>query len=77
MRFLKVFAFFLLASCTAQNSKIQDCPEEKIMNKMPTIGENSTPKEYYIYKGERKEISDFDKVWLDKNCPNIKVQEVH
>ena len=34
-------------------------------------------KEYYIYKGERKEISDFDKAWLDKNCPNIKVQEVH
>lgn len=44
---------------------------------MPTVGENSTPKEYYIYKGERKEISDFDKAWLDKNCPNIKVQEVH
>lgn len=77
MRFIKIFAFVLLASCTAQNGKIQDCPEEKIMNKMPTVGENSTPKEYYIYKGERKEISDFDKAWLDKNCPNIKVQEVH
>lgn len=64
-----------LSSCAA--TKIQDCPEAKIINKMPKIGDSSAPREYYIYKGERKEITDFDQKWLDKNCKNIKVQNVY
>ncbi len=47
---------------------IKDCPSEKIVNKMPTVGKDETPKEYYIYKGQRKEISDFDKEWIKKYC---------
>lgn len=65
----------LLTSCATV--KIQDCPDEKIINKMPQVGGQGLPSEYYIYKGERKEITDFDQEWLKKNCPSIKVQEVY
>lgn len=65
----------LLSSCATV--KIQDCPDEKIINRMPKVGGQGSPSEYYIYKGERKEIADFDQEWLKKNCPEIKVQEVY
>ena len=47
---------------------------------MPTIIDGNAPKtpnEYYIYKRERREIEEFDAAWIEKNCPNIKVQEVY
>ncbi|MCL9806117.1 hypothetical protein NAT51_11315 [Flavobacterium amniphilum] len=70
----------ILASCNctkkASTTLIQDCPDEKIVDKMPTVGESNTPKEYYIYKGERKEIKDFDAAWVSKNC-NVKTTTVH
>ena len=72
-----IIAAFTLSSCAV--AKIQDCPEEKIINKMPTIIDGNAPKtpnEYYIYKGERREIKEFDTAWIEKNCPNIKEQEV-
>ena len=72
-----ILAAFTLSSCAV--AKIQDCPEEKIINKMPTIIDGNAPKtpnEYYIYKGERREIKEFDTAWIEKNCPNIKEQEV-
>jgi hypothetical protein len=52
------------------NGLIKDCPEELISNQMPLIGKTNSNKvnQYYIYKGERKEIKDFDSVWVSKNC---------
>lgn len=72
-----IITAFTLSSCAV--AKIQDCPEEKIINKMPKVidGNSQTPNEYYIYKGERREIKEFDATWIEKNCPNIKVQEVY
>ena len=46
---------------------IQDCPDEKIINKMPPV-DLANPNEYYIYKGVRKEIEEFDNEWVKKNC---------
>ena len=72
-----IITAFTLSSCAV--AKIQDCPEEKIINKMPKVidGKSQTPNEYYIYKGQRREIKEFDTTWIEKNCPNIKVQEVY
>lgn len=52
------------------NDLIKDCPEELISNQMPSVGKPNTNKasQYYIYKGFRKEISEFDSVWVSKNC---------
>ena len=52
--FIFIIAAFTLSSCAV--AKIQDCPEEKIINKMPKVidGNSQTPNEYYIYKGERR-----------------------
>lgn len=55
-----------------QENKIKDCPTEKIINMMPVMCvmapcppiDNS----YYIYKGERKEISDFDANYIKNSC---------
>ncbi len=70
-----IIAAFTLSSCAV--AKIQDCPEEKIINKMPKVIDGNSQNEYYIYKGERREIKEFDAAWIEKNCPNIKVQEVY
>jgi hypothetical protein len=52
----------------------QYCPDEKIVNKMP--GPGGPKPSYYIFKGERKEIDEFDAVWVAKNC-NVPEQVVY
>lgn len=55
---------------------IRDCPEEKIINRMPTVGESSEAKTYFIYKGERRELEEFDLEWVEANC-EVTETEVH
>ena len=77
--FLKCQALLLLTVVASQcenKNLIKDCPEEKIINTMPTVGDFNQPKEYYIYKGERKEINEFDATWISENC-KVPVTEVH
>jgi hypothetical protein len=51
------------------NGLIRDCPDERIRNAMPiTDTKQTTRKEYYIYKGKRKELEEFDSLWVIKNC---------
>lgn len=79
-------AGLFLAGCANLNKKdsslIQDCPEAKIINRMPQIIDEKNPdasqlpREYYIYKGERKEISDFDAKWVEENC-DVPEEEVY
>ena len=54
---------------------IRDCPDELIQNMMPLMTEG-TRQPYYIYKGQRKEISDFDSTWVKANC-SVKTTVVH
>lgn len=80
--------FFLSTGCTSQKkrpdlvkNKIRDCPEIMIDNRMPQIiDENATttipPRQYYIYKGERREIAEFDTTWVNRNC-DVEVQVVY
>ncbi len=54
-----------------ETALLKQCPDEWIDNKMPTIsdgGNNTTRTDYYILKGERKEISEFDADFVSKNC---------
>lgn len=71
---------FFIAGCNKDESNlIKDCPEEKIIDKSPTISDNPNeinPKEYYIYNGQRREINEFDNKWVTKNC-NVKITEVY
>ncbi len=51
------------------NGLIQDCPDELIVNAMPGDRPKSKKEsQYYIYKGFRKEIKDFDSAWVVKHC---------
>lgn len=77
--FLKCQAMLLLAVVASQcenKNLIKDCPDEKIVNKMPSVGNSNQTNEYYIYKGERKEINEFDATWISENC-KVTVTEVH
>lgn len=80
-----IIAVTSLQGCGGQQNmeaaKIQDCPEMMIDNRMPRIiDENSKspalPSKYYIYKGERREIAEFDTAWVNKNC-DVEVQVVY
>ncbi len=66
------------ADPSTNNNLIQDCPEELISNQMPSIGKPNANKsnQYYIYKGMRKEINEFDSVWVNNHC-KMKVTIVH
>ncbi|WP_270090419.1 hypothetical protein [Sphingobacterium sp. SYP-B4668] len=72
--FLAFLAFFILSSCstlhsTSNSTLIRDCPEEKIVNRMPgPPAKGDKDKSYYIYKGKRKNLSEFDSKWIDENC---------
>jgi len=50
-------------------SLLRVCPEEWYDNRMPsTFGSNDAPREYFIYKGVRRELSEFDVNWVKTNC---------
>lgn len=59
---------------------IQSCPDEWIQNRMPTVvpegEEATTPSEYYILDGGRREIAEFDTAWVEANC-NLEAQVVY
>lgn len=48
---------------------IKDCPEMYIRNEFPISGPSDS---YYIYKGQRRELYEFDHEWIKYNCPKIK-----
>lgn len=60
--------------------KIQDCPDSIIENRMPMVTDpeskaEPTPSVYYIYKGRRHEVAEFDAEWVKKHC-NVETQVV-
>lgn len=58
-------------------SLLRVCPEEWYSNRMPsTVGSNDVPSEYFVYKGVRRELSEFDINWVKTNCL-IKSQAVY
>jgi hypothetical protein len=73
-----LFGLLLLFSCKANqpvitetivvDGLIKDCPDVLIDNQMPIPGESKRTSRYYIYKGLRKEIKDFDSAWVSKHC---------
>jgi hypothetical protein len=64
--------YFYKSNFANLTSKIAECPDEKIINRMPGSGESS----YYIKDSARKEISDYDSQWVETNC-NIPTQTVY
>lgn len=71
---LSIITLGLLTACASQKKQttlIQDCPDEKIVNKMPMVqtdDKSTKSNSYYIYKGERRELTEFDEKWLKENC---------
>jgi hypothetical protein len=64
-------------SSSTKTGKLRACPEEWIINKMPST-DDSTGKgtQYFIYQGKRRELSEFDFEWVQKNC-NLTPQVVY
>jgi len=57
-----------VSSDSVKAELIRDCPDGKTINAMPSFGEGGPPRVYYIYKGVRKELYEFDEEWVSKNC---------
>lgn len=55
---------------------LRECPDEMIINKMPSTDDSDTDYSYYIKDSKRHEISEYDAVWVNMNC-KLKVQEVY
>ena len=55
---------------TPSASLLRVCPEKWYDNRMPstTVGPDDIPNEYFIYKGVRRELSEFDGNWVKSNC---------
>ncbi len=81
------FFLLMLSGCNGkknaagESGKIQDCPEVMIENRMPQIIDENVetpplPNRYYIYKGERREIAEFDTAWVNRNC-DVEVEVVY
>ena len=57
-----------------QTPLLKVCPEEKIENIQPAsmkyhfTAVAATTTGYYIFKGERREVKEFDAMWVKKNC---------
>ncbi len=51
---------------------IQSCPEQKVVDYMPIVCIqapcNPIDRSYYIYNGQRREMSEFDNNWVRDNC---------
>jgi hypothetical protein len=56
---------------------IKDCPEELIIDSMPTAVKSNHSNQYYIYKGIRREVLEFDSAWVSKNCSSMKITRVY
>lgn len=84
----KYLAVFLICSFTLvifagiillNNKKItllQECPDEWIEDRMPTIEGYKSDRQYFIFNGQRKEIKNYDLDWIKNNC-SIQVQYVY
>lgn len=62
-----------------QKVLLKFCPDELFADRMPILvkpGEKAPIREYYIYKGQRYEVADFDATWVKSNC-NIKENIVY
>ena len=65
----------IIIGCTSTkpvDGKLRECPEEYFEDRMPQIidpkNPDRTPRAYFIYKGRRHELSEFDTAWVFKNC---------
>lgn len=56
-------------------SLLRECPDEKIVNRMPAIEPGDAGNEYYVVDGARREVGEYDAAWVEANC-QVPVQEV-
>ncbi|ODT34927.1 MAG: hypothetical protein BGN92_01475 [Sphingobacteriales bacterium 41-5] len=86
MKTINIFAFATILFAVSCNTgkplsgKLRECPERFFEDRMPQIidpkNPNKTPRAYFIYKGQRRELSEFDTAWVRKNC-NVEKQVVY
>jgi hypothetical protein len=55
-------------SLTAPTHLVRICPDQKVVNQMPTVGASLMPSTYFILGGTRWEINQFDLDWVGRNC---------
>jgi len=75
MKRIYILSLISIATLCGCAEKLQVCPDAWIENRMPGTG-SSTPSEYLIIDGERRELNEFDLDWIEENC-SVQKQIVH
>jgi len=56
-----------LKSVVKDLQKERTCPDAWIVDRMPSIS-STQPREYFVIRGQRRELSDFDVEWVVRTC---------
>ena len=62
-----LLSLFVLASCSG-GELLQVCPDELVVNEMPSTNVEVETNEYYLLDGTRREIEEFDAEYVTENC---------
>lgn len=73
---LLVVALVITYLTRAHAPMIKQCPDEWIEDRMPTTEGDNFERQYLVFRGERKEIKDYDLDWIKSNC-SVQVQYVY
>lgn len=69
---ISVLALGCSTSQQASGPKLlRECPDEWIVNQQPKLvqpGQEGKADEYYMLRGRRYELKQFDAAWVAKNC---------
>lgn len=66
-----------LEGSSQEQALLRVCPDKKITNAIPgSVDDTSVPqenrgippREYFILNGERREVGEFDMLWVEENC---------
>jgi len=63
---------------TPLDQKLQICPEAWIVNLMPSpLPSDDSSHSYFILQGIRRERKEFDLIWVQQNCKDLKPDTVY
>lgn len=58
-------------------NKLKICPDAWYENRMPCVGDCFGERQYLVVDGERREISEFNLLWIGINCEVNKPMPVY
>lgn len=72
IRFSMMIALLFCILGATPHHQLRQCPDAWYQNQMPTVtnekADHLPAKEYFVIKGHRRELKEFDLNWVKENC---------